>query len=378
MSNNSGQNGFSGNNNNGGGKEDNTLFHVCSWILTVIMLSAFWPVGLIMLFLNLSGKIDKFNPKRFFGSSSSSSGTRQQPVTRSGVTYQPNTSSVRPTGTAGAGGAPSSQTAQSKAPRSVFGKKNASLSKAANILLLALGVILILAGGSMIAEELRYVQYGVVWSQIIQGIFYIIGGAGSLIARHFSRRRAARFNKYSTIVNTNTSSDNGLISIKAIAASSGVDMKTVRKEIAAMIEKGYFGENAYIDSEIDSLVLTPEAAEKIRQFAQTAAKKASEEVHSQSGEHSNDKYADIIAELKRLDVDIEDKVISGKIVRIEELAEKIFDIVDDAPEKLPQIRKFMDYYLPTTLKLLRSYSVLEKQGIDGQNISSAKADIDRI
>ena len=39
------------------------------------------------------------------------------------------------------------------------------------------------------------------------------------------------------------------------------------------------------------------------------------------------------------------------------------------PEKLPQIRKFMSYYLPTTLKLLRSYDELSRQGVSGQNIT---------
>ena len=41
----------------------------------------------------------------------------------------------------------------------------------------------------------------------------------------------------------------------------------------------------------------------------------------------------------------------------------------DHPEKLPQIRKFMSYYLPTTLKLLRSYDELSRQGVSGQNIT---------
>ena len=39
------------------------------------------------------------------------------------------------------------------------------------------------------------------------------------------------------------------------------------------------------------------------------------------------------------------------------------------PEKLPQIRKFMSYYLPTTIKLLRSYDELSRQGVSGENIT---------
>ena len=43
----------------------------------------------------------------------------------------------------------------------------------------------------------------------------------------------------------------------------------------------------------------------------------------------------------------------------------------------PQIRKFMNYYLPTTLKLLDSYALLEAQGIEGENITASKAEIER-
>ena len=54
-----------------------------------------------------------------------------------------------------------------------------------------------------------------------------------------------------------------------------------------------------------------------------------------------------IAEMKRLDDNIADPTISAQIVRLQELSGKIFVQVEQNPEKLPQIRKFMNYYLPT-------------------------------
>ena len=76
-----------------------------------------------------------------------------------------------------------------------------------------------------------------------------------------------------------------------------------------------------------------------------------------------------IAEMKRLNESIKDEKISRQIDRLEEISGKIFDCVKASPEKLPQIRKFMNYYLPTTLKLLRSYDELSRQGVSGQNIT---------
>lgn len=68
-----------------------------------------------------------------------------------------------------------------------------------------------------------------------------------------------------------------------------------------------------------------------------------------------------LKEMRRLDDAIADEVISGQIRQLEELSGKIFDQVKQKPEKLPQIRKFMDYYLPTTLKLLNAYDRMGAQ-----------------
>ena len=76
-----------------------------------------------------------------------------------------------------------------------------------------------------------------------------------------------------------------------------------------------------------------------------------------------------IAEMKRLNESIKDEKISRQIDRLEEISGKIFDCVKASPEKLPQIRKFMNYYLPTTLKLLNAYDRMGSQGVSGESIS---------
>jgi len=77
-----------------------------------------------------------------------------------------------------------------------------------------------------------------------------------------------------------------------------------------------------------------------------------------------------IAEMKRLDENIADPGISADIVRLEQVSAKIFDEVKREPKKLPQIRRFMDYYLPTTLKLLNAYDRMSGTGVSGENIDS--------
>ena len=85
-----------------------------------------------------------------------------------------------------------------------------------------------------------------------------------------------------------------------------------------------------------------------------------------------------ISEMRRLNDSIEDEKISADIERLEKSSKAIFEQVKASPEKLPQIRKFMDYYLPTTLKLLNAYDRMSAAGISGENIDATKARVENM
>ncbi|NLU24387.1 MAG: hypothetical protein GXW99_06675 [Clostridiales bacterium] len=85
-----------------------------------------------------------------------------------------------------------------------------------------------------------------------------------------------------------------------------------------------------------------------------------------------------ISEMKRLNDSIKDPAISADIERLETVAQKIFDQVKADPQKLPQIRKFMNYYLPTTLKLLNAYDRMSAQGVNGENISGTMERVEKM
>ena len=82
-------------------------------------------------------------------------------------------------------------------------------------------------------------------------------------------------------------------------------------------------------------------------------------------------------EMRRLNDSIQDAAISAQIDRPEQVSGKIFQQVQKDPTQLPQIRKFMRYYLPTTLKLLENYASFEEAGVSGENLSQAKAKIEK-
>ena len=85
-----------------------------------------------------------------------------------------------------------------------------------------------------------------------------------------------------------------------------------------------------------------------------------------------------VSEMRRLNDSIEDPRISAQISRLEATTGKIIDAVVESPAKLPQIRKFMNYYLPTTLKLLNAYDRMDATGASGANIDGTKGKIEEM
>lgn len=85
-----------------------------------------------------------------------------------------------------------------------------------------------------------------------------------------------------------------------------------------------------------------------------------------------------VSEMRRLNDSIEDPAISAQIDHLEDTTKKIIAQVVKNPEKLPQIRRFMNYYLPTTLKLLNAYDRMADTGISGQNIDGTKSKVEEM
>lgn len=78
-----------------------------------------------------------------------------------------------------------------------------------------------------------------------------------------------------------------------------------------------------------------------------------------------------VSEMKRLRGSIRDEQVCARIDALADLTEKIFrDLIDD-PADAAQVRRFANYYLPTTLKLLNTYDRMAAQEISGENVSGS-------
>ena len=115
----------------------------------------------------------------------------------------------------------------------------------------------------------------------------------------------------------------------------------------------------------------------------TQNQKTSESLKKVQGDTGNpevdellEKGREMIADIRRENDLIPDDSLSGKLDILENKCAEIFRAVYDKPNRASQIRKFMEYYLPTTLKMVKGYRMLDERGITGQDAVYARNRID--
>ena len=88
--------------------------------------------------------------------------------------------------------------------------------------------------------------------------------------------------------------------------------------------------------------------------------------------------AQSVQKIQALNDEIPDFKLSAQIKQIEILTEKIFAYVKEHPQDIGEIRQFLNYYLPTTIKLLEQYVVLQNQGMRMGNIDEGMQKIENM
>lgn len=198
-------------------------------------------------------------------------------------------------------------------------------------------------------------------------VMLLILSASCFLPAQFFRCRHDRRNVIRSIIGRRES-----ILLRQLAAAADMRPKKLRKELQAMIDNGDFGDEAFIDLSTGRFLRHPDETEEIP--VKKAEKPQKTEVQNAD---EPDEFRAIILQIRKLNDEIKDYAVSERIYRIEEHTQNIFDYVTEHPEAMPQIRSFMNYYLPTTLKLLASYSRIEQVGVAGENMKKSKENIER-
>lgn len=142
---------------------------------------------------------------------------------------------------------------------------------------------------------------------------------------------------------------------------------------------------AYIAGKASAKHTMKKQQEEAEKAAQEAAR-AAQEVRKNPKKKSYGPEVDSIleegnralSEMGRLYMSIKDTQVRGKINEIMRITDKITQDAIDDPKDIPQIKKFMNYYLPTTIKLLNAYDRMSSLGIEGENLDKSMKNINEM
>lgn len=193
------------------------------------------------------------------------------------------------------------------------------------------------------------------------------------------RRRVKRFHIYQSLLG-----QKNYCEIARLAQYVGKSNHYVVKDLRKMMLLGFFKEG-HIDESQTCFISDNDTYEQYK-IAQESYKERIKEESKQKETKNKELDPELkkamedgkefIRQLKAANEDIPGQEISSKLYRLEDIISKIFVCVEKHPEKLPEIRKFMEYYLPITLKLVNAYKEFEAQPIQGENIKNSKAEIE--
>lgn len=225
----------------------------------------------------------------------------------------------------------------------------------------------------------------------------LFAGFFAMLQRGCSKRNLLkRAQRYMELCGTRS-----YINIEDLAAHMGKSRREILKDVRKMIRLNIYPEG-HLDSAETCLMLNDatfqeylklEKERKVLEQEQKAAslpeqkskkqKKTEAAVQEAERKEMDPLLADMIQEgneyirkLREMNDVIPGEAISRKLFGLERLLQEIFERLKEHPEQMPQMQKFMSYYLPTTLKLVEAYAEFDAVSVQGEEIQAAKTEIE--
>lgn len=171
--------------------------------------------------------------------------------------------------------------------------------------------------------------------------------------------------------------------VQQLAASVGRSPKATLHDLQKMIERGWFP-GAHLDR-AGTTFMADEATyrqylraeqSRLERENREAARSAPVDTGNKELDEAIEEGRSYIRRINEANDAIPGADVSRKLDEIEDVSIRIFAVVEHHPEKLPEIRRFMNYYLPTTLKLVDAYREFDRQPVQGETLANAKREIE--
>ena len=244
-----------------------------------------------------------------------------------------------------------------------------------------LGGILGVFGGWKLLETLEMIgiasPFSLVRNLIIYSVIFGFGIYQFLKGRNYVNR-AERYPRYMKLLEYKQ-----FASIEELAQAVAKSAKTVIRDLEFMVEQKWFLEGRF-DEKKSQFMLTDRVYENYKQMEQGRLLKEQEEREKQRRESDpvqkelslvlaeGNRY---VKEIRRLNNEILGEDISKQLDKIEEIVASIFELVKRKPDKIPELRKLMQYYLPMTIKVVTSYRDFENERVPSEQLEESKQEI---
>jgi len=175
---------------------------------------------------------------------------------------------------------------------------------------------------------------------------------------------------------------NEYYSLQQLAQQTGRKLQDVQKDVLRLIHTGVLPQGR-LDKQQTTLMLTDRAYAQYQQAEAAREMREREQVETQASmdEETYQKVSTLLQEgdsylktIRTCNQQIPDVEVSNKLVKLEQIMHRIFEQVKKNPSSADKLHRFMNYYLPTTTKLLYAYIDLEKG--QGTNIDETKREIE--
>lgn len=341
-----------------------------SWSLIVILFAVgVWPVALFLLFRKLFGE-DAKNRQNVSAPPPLEVDPGPQQTQGGGQSTAMQTAADRPAQRtehrahrATTYRAPESRAraaAQSVVRSPAVKKSNARALKIIGLIVMAVGLLSAASPADMV-----FSGYVANWiGDLLKYLAIAVGGLGMFCGGLRMDANMRRYARYLAVLG-----ETQAVPVSELSRKLGWPERQVIRDLEKMIDKGYFGERAYLDQGLGYFFRSSEADEKLRREQESTQQKPPKE--------AEEGYSGILRNIRRANDRIADPALSAKIDRLEDITARIFRAVEEDPAKRSRIDKFLNYYLPTTQKLLDSYAEFEAAGVEGENLRQAKQRIEK-
>ena len=195
-------------------------------------------------------------------------------------------------------------------------------------------------------------------------------GFGAMIAAGVSRLSASK--KLGALADAaeKLNAQKGL-AVEMLADLTHQTKKKVLKKLRSYIHKGWL--NAWLDDDTETLYLTAEDYRAAKEAAAAAAQPQPEKEETGDAPLSLDTARRFAAVLEKEQQLMQDAQAQEELAAMHKTTTAICDWLEAHPESQPKTRRFAEYYIPTTLKLLHTYN--DVQGQQGENAETIRRDI---